>query len=82
MQYDKLAEYYNKSKLCYVPCKLHGGGERAVLEARACNIPVKIENDNIKLKELLDSEIYSSEYYANQIDHGIKNFILLEKKRF
>lgn len=77
INYDKLVDYYNKSKLCYIPCALHGGGERAVLEARSCGIPVKIENDNPKLKELCESDIYTSEYYANQIDIGIKNTVIL-----
>ena len=71
VQYSELARYYNMSKLCYIPCTLHGGGERAVLEARACGVPVKIEPDNLKLKEMLDSEIYTSIYYADQIHKGI-----------
>jgi glycosyltransferase involved in cell wall biosynthesis len=71
VEYHKLADYYNKSKLCYVPCSIHGGGERAVLEARSCGIPVKIENDNPKLKELCKSEIYTAEYYAQQVENGI-----------
>lgn len=75
VEYNKLAEYYNKSKLCYIPCTIHGGGERAVLEARSCKIPVKIEDDNPKLKELTETEIYSSIYYAKQIEKGIYKFI-------
>jgi len=76
IEYEKLVDYYNQSKLCYIPCELHGGGERAVLEARACGIPVKIEADNPKLKELCVSEIYSSEYYANQIEYGLKQTLM------
>lgn len=68
VEYDDLCIFYNKSKLCYIPCEIHGGGERAVLEARACGIIVEIEPDNHKLKELLTSPIYSSEYYAEQIE--------------
>jgi len=75
ISYENLAIYYNKSKMCYLPCELHGGGERAVLEARACGISVKIENDNPKLKELCDSEIYTLEYYAKQIELGILNIM-------
>ena len=75
VEYNKLADYYNKSKLCYVPCSIHGGGERAVLEARSCGIPVKIEDDNPKLKELCESEIYSSIYYSKQIEKVFYNFI-------
>ena len=72
VKYDKLCDFYNRSKLCYVPCRIDGGGERAVLEARACGIEVKIENDNNKLKELINSPIYDHIYYAKQIIKGIK----------
>lgn len=75
IEYSKLSKYYNKSKMCYIPTTLHGGGERAVLEARSCGIPVKIEDDNPKLKELIESEIYSSQYYANQIEKAFYNSI-------
>ena len=75
IEYDKLATYYNQSKLCYTPCTLHGGGERCVLEARSCGIPVKIETDNPKLEELTGSEIYSSVYYAKQIEKGLWNIL-------
>lgn len=71
VSWEDLAIYYNKSKLCYIPCTLHGGGERAILEARSCGIPVKIEDDNPKLKELCESEIYTVEYYAQQVENGI-----------
>ena len=73
--YEDLALFYNKSKLCYIPCKLQGGGERSLLEARACGIPVKIENDNPKLKELLNGKIYTSYDYASQINNAIISFI-------
>lgn len=71
VSWEELAIYYNKSKLCYIPCNLHGGGERAVLEARACGVPVKIEDDNPKLKELCESEIYTIAYFSKQIEKGI-----------
>ena len=78
--YEDLALYYNKSKLCYIPCELQGGGERALLEARACGIPVKIENDNPKLEELLNGKIYTSYDYASQINNAITLFIKNHKK--
>lgn len=71
VSYENLSNYLNMSELCYVPCQIHGGGERAVLEARACGTKVKIEDDNLKLKELLNSPIYDSNYYAQQIKKGI-----------
>lgn len=81
IEYDKLAKYYNQSKLCYVPCTIHGGGERSVLEARSCGITIKVEDDNPKLKELIKSELYSSKYYAKQIKLGIQEIfhIKIEK---
>lgn len=71
---EKLAEYYNFCKTLYVPAKIDGGGERAILEARSCGINVQIEDYNPKLKELLTSPIYDSSYYAKQIIHGLLNY--------
>ena len=62
-----LSNKYNQSKNCFLPCSLHGGGERAVLEARSCNIKVEIDENNGKLKELLNSPIYNQDYYYSQI---------------
>jgi pyruvyltransferase len=70
VNYLELSKYYNKSKKCYIPCETHGGGERAVLEARSCGIHVEIESDNLKLKELLTSDIYDSYYYSSQLKNG------------
>lgn len=71
----ELAKYINESKLVYIPCELQGGGERAVLEARACGVPVKIEEDNKKLKELLHGFIWDEEYYYMQLRKGIESVI-------
>jgi hypothetical protein len=75
VSYKELSLYYNKSKLCYIPCQINGGGERAILEARACGIKVKIEGDNPKLKELCESKIYSHIDYAKSIEDGIKRLL-------
>lgn len=69
---EKLAELYRASKLAYIPAELHGGGERALLEARACGIPVQFESDNPKLEELSTSPIYDHHYYAQQLKKGIE----------
>lgn len=66
-----LGRIYNASRNVYIPGIYMGGGERAVLEARACGVPVAIEDDNPKLKELLTSPIWSHHYYANQLKEGI-----------
>ena len=68
----KLAELYRASKKAYIPAELHGGGERALLEARACGIPVEFEQDNPKLEELATSPIYDHHYYAQQLKKGIE----------
>lgn len=72
ISYEKLCEIYNQSKNLYIPAKLHGGGERAILEARSCQMAnIEIEPDNEKLKSLLDGPIYSHTYYAEQLAKGI-----------
>ena len=74
VDYLSLSNKYNQSKNCYLPCSLHGGGERALLEARACNITVEIDETNVKLKELLNSPIYDQNYYYSQINYGLCTF--------
>lgn len=68
---ETLAEIYNVSKSVYIPADIMGGGERAVLEARACGVDVEIEGDNPKLKELLTCPIWDEYYYSEQIKKGI-----------
>ena len=48
-----LVNYYRWSRKAYIPADINGGGERAILEARACGLEVEIEGDNPKLDELL-----------------------------
>ena len=74
VDYLSLSNKYNQSKNCYLPCSLHGGGERALLEARSCNITVEIDETNVKLKELLNSPIYDQNYYYSQINYGLCTF--------
>jgi hypothetical protein len=69
---ETLAKIYNMSKLVYIPADINGGGERAVLEARACGVPVEVELDNPKLKELLSCDLYTEQYYAKQLKEGIE----------
>lgn len=66
-----LSDLYNSTTTVYVPADIYGGGERAVLEARACGCKVEIEDDNPKLKELLTSPIWDENYYAEQLKKGI-----------
>ena len=68
---EQLASIYRSSKTVYIPATEFGGGERAVLEARACGCKVEIESDNKKLEELLTCDIWDEYYYANQLKQGI-----------
>lgn len=70
---ETLALIYNAARTVYIPADLNGGGERAVLEARACGVDVEVEDDNPKLKELLSSPVYDHKYYADQLKKGINS---------
>lgn len=71
-QYE-LSRYINQSQLVYIPCELQGGGERAVLEARACGVPVRIEKDNAKLAELTQGFVWDPQYYYMQLRKGVES---------
>lgn len=68
---EVLCDLYNMSKTLYIPADINGGGERAILEARACGIDVEVEDDNPKLRELVDSRLYDHLYYYEQLKKGI-----------
>lgn len=70
---ETLAQLINVSKTVYLPATISGGSERSVLEARACGIPVEVEEDNPKLQELLTSPIWDHKYYAAQLKKGIES---------
>lgn len=72
---QELVKLLWRSKRAYIPAMLVGGGERSVLEARACGLEVEVENDNPKLGELLNSEIYDHKYYAGRLRRGIELII-------
>lgn len=67
-----LANYYNMAENVYIGANVIGGGERAVLEARACKTNVIVEDDNPKLMNLLNCEVYDEYYYARAIEKGIR----------
>jgi hypothetical protein len=71
---EDLGRYYKNSKNVHISADVFGGGERAVLEARACGCNVTIEDDNPKLKELIDSVIWDENYYAKQLKKGIETY--------
>jgi hypothetical protein len=72
----KLAEIYCMSKTMYMPSDIFGGGERAILEARACGCEVEIEPDNPKLDELTRCPIWDHNYYAERLKEGIDACLL------
>jgi hypothetical protein len=73
---EALARFYNASKTVYIPAELHGGGERAILEARACGIPVEIAGDNPKTFELATmDEVWDHHYYYQQLKHGLTSLL-------
>jgi hypothetical protein len=77
--YQELAVIMNQAKQVHIPAHEHGGGERAVLEARACGTKVKIEEDNVKLKELLEGPILSASHYAKMLRSGLSKLIALPR---
>jgi len=70
---EELAKFYQSARNVFIPANIIGGGERAVLEARACGCGVVVEKDNPKLAELLLCPIYDHRYYYKQLKKGIKS---------
>ena len=67
-----------QSRRVYMGATELGGGERVLLEARACGVPseaIELEADNNLLREFLDGPIYTTEYYADQLARGIRDAI-------
>lgn len=69
--WDQLADLIASAHNVLVPDDWRGGGERIVLETRACGVNVVIEPDNPKLWGLSTGPLYSSLYYAGQLEKGI-----------
>ena len=76
VHYEELRDTINRSKNVHLPAGVNGGGERAVLESRACGVNVLVEEDNPKLKELTQSPIWSHKHYGSQIKKGILSTVL------
>ena len=69
--YEELAQYYRRARNVLVAASVHGGGERSVLEARACATPVHVAEDNPKLQELANqADVWDHEYYSRQLARG------------
>lgn len=63
---EKLNLLYNVSETAVIGADINGGGERAVLEARACVLNVEVYND--KLRELLSGPIYNQNDYLKGLE--------------
>ena len=59
------------SKNVLVPDDWRGGGERAVLEARACGATVLVAEDNPKLQSPREGPLYTTLFYAGQLELGL-----------
>ena len=78
VSYFELAKWINQAKEVHIPSTELGGGERAILESKACGVPsIRIENDNLKLKELLDGPVLSHITYAGMLHKGISKLYVL-----
>lgn len=67
--YATLPAFLSLSKTLFAPMPINGGGERSVLEARACGTAVEFseKGDNPKLLELATSPVWNHKYYAYRI---------------
>lgn len=69
------AQLLHCARTLYIPASVVGGGERAILEARASGLSVEVEDDNPKLHELLECPIYDQVYYYQQLKKGIMSVL-------
>jgi len=72
---EELVKFYYMANTIFIPADINGGGERAVLEARACDRVVEVAEDNPKLQELLTCPVWEHGYYAAQLKEGILSSI-------
>ncbi|GAB3578062.1 glycosyltransferase family protein [Calidifontibacter terrae] len=72
---EELADLYNRAHVVFVPCVLQGGGERAIVEGRACGCEVEISDDNPKLASLLAGPISSHREYARIIEGSLQDIV-------
>lgn len=73
VDYEMLAGYYRRAANVLVPCTIQGGGERSVLEGRACGAAVHVAEDNPKLLQLAALEtVWDQHYYGRQLLDGME----------
>ena len=71
--YEDLAALMRMSKIVFVPTADWGGGERLLLEARACGTAVEYAEDNGKLKHLMELPVPNHCLFAQQLLRGFAN---------
>ena len=80
-----LCDLYNMSKEVIITADSMGGCERTILEAKACDIPVRIESDSEKLhvlNKLTPEEVrenWNHIEYSRKIKEGIDAVLTLRK---
>ena len=67
----ELFDFFARADAVFVPDDWRGGGERAVLEARACGVTVLVAEDNPKLQSLREGPLYTTLFYAGQLELGL-----------
>ena len=78
---ESLVWLYNASKEVIITADASGGSERAVLEAKACGVPVRVVSDSEKLHVLnkLSTEEVRTEWnhikYASKLKEGIREVL-------
>lgn len=75
---EQMCGIYRASRKLLMAATELGGGERVILEARACGMPteaIELRSDNSRLREFISSPIYSSAYYAAQFALGIRSVL-------
>lgn len=75
MHYSELAGYYRRARAVLAACELQGGGERSVVEGRACGCAVEVAPDNPKLASLLDAPIRDHEEYGRLLEDAIREVV-------
>lgn len=71
VSWSQLGELLVTTRRVLIPDDWRGGGERAVLEARSCGVQIALEPDNPKLLNLSQGPLYSTLYYAGQLERGL-----------
>lgn len=72
---DICAKLINQSRNVFIPATIYGGGERAVLEARSCGVPVEVMGDNPKLSELTYGDIPNGYKYYHQLEDVLSKIL-------